>query len=58
MTFSTDMRKALRLPTRNEVRDVARLAAPIVVVQVGLMLMGALLGWRVLVVVGGELRRL
>ena len=34
------MGKALRIPTRNEVRDVARLAAPIVVVQVGLMLMG------------------
>jgi MATE family multidrug resistance protein len=34
------MGKALRIPTRNEVRDVARLAAPIVVVQIGLMLMG------------------
>lgn len=31
---------ALRVPTRHEVRDVARLAAPIVAVQVGLMLMG------------------
>lgn len=31
---------ALRVPTRREVRDVARLAAPIVAVQVGLMLMG------------------
>lgn len=31
---------ALRLPTRREVRDVARLAAPIVGVQVGIMLMG------------------
>ena len=34
------MGRALRIPTRIEVRDVARLAAPIVVVQVGLMLMG------------------
>lgn len=34
------MGRALRIPTRAEVRDVARLAAPIVVVQVGLMLMG------------------
>jgi MATE family multidrug resistance protein len=34
------MGKALRLPTRYEVRDVARLSAPIVTVQVGLMLMG------------------
>lgn len=32
--------KALRWPTRREVMDVARLAAPIVAVQVGLMLMG------------------
>lgn len=32
---------ALRVPTRHEVADVARLAAPIVAVQVGLMLMGA-----------------
>lgn len=31
---------ALRLPTRRELRDVTRLAGPIVVVQVGLMLMG------------------
>lgn len=31
---------ALRVPTRRELQDVARLAAPIVVVQVGLMLMG------------------
>jgi MATE family multidrug resistance protein len=31
---------ALRLPTRREIRDVAQLAAPIVVVQVGLMMMG------------------
>lgn len=30
----------LRIPTRHELRDVARLAAPIVTVQVGLMLMG------------------
>lgn len=34
------MGRALRIPTRSEVRDVARLAAPIVVVQVGLMMMG------------------
>lgn len=34
------MGRALRIPTRSEVRDVARLCAPIVVVQVGLMLMG------------------
>src|SRR5687768_1097943 len=34
------MGRALRIPTRSEIRDVARLAAPIVVVQVGLMLMG------------------
>jgi MATE family multidrug resistance protein len=34
------MGRALRLPTRADVRDVARLAAPIVVVQIGLMLMG------------------
>jgi len=34
------MGRALRIPTRLEVRDVARLAAPIVVVQVGLMMMG------------------
>ena len=34
------MGRALRIPSRSEVRDVARLAAPIVVVQVGLMLMG------------------
>ncbi len=34
------MGRALRIPTRFEVRDVARLAAPIVVVQVGLMMMG------------------
>jgi MATE family multidrug resistance protein len=34
------MGRALRIPTRTEVRDVARLAAPIVVVQIGLMLMG------------------
>ncbi len=32
---------ALRRPTRREIRDVARLAAPIVGVQIGLMLMGA-----------------
>lgn len=31
---------ALRVPTRRELRDVSRLAAPIVAVQVGLMLMG------------------
>ncbi|MEP7344841.1 MAG: MATE family efflux transporter [Gemmatimonadaceae bacterium] len=31
---------ALRMPTRQEIADVARLAGPIVVVQVGLMLMG------------------
>ena len=34
------MGTALRIPTRSEVRDVARLAGPIVVVQVGLMMMG------------------
>lgn len=34
------MGRALRFPTRTEVQDVARLAAPIVAVQVGLMLMG------------------
>ena len=34
------MGRALRIPTRNEIRDVARLAAPIAVVQVGLMMMG------------------
>ncbi len=34
------MPRALRIPTRNEIRDVARLAAPIAVVQVGLMMMG------------------
>lgn len=34
------MPRALRFPTRTEIRDVARLAAPIVGVQVGLMLMG------------------
>jgi MATE family multidrug resistance protein len=34
------MGKALRVPTRAEVRDVARLSAPIVTVQIGLMLMG------------------
>jgi MATE family multidrug resistance protein len=34
-------RGALRIPTRREIRDVARLAAPIVGVQVGIMLMGA-----------------
>jgi len=34
------MGRALRIPTRTEVRDVARLAAPIVVVQVGMMMMG------------------
>ena len=34
------MGRALRIPTRTEVRDVARLAAPIVVVQVGLMMIG------------------
>ena len=34
------MGRALRIPTRKEVRDVARLAAPIVVVQIGMMLMG------------------
>jgi Na+-driven multidrug efflux pump len=70
------MGRALRVPSANEIRDVARLAAPIVVVQVGLMMMGvvdaaivgrhsarslaavALLGWRVHVIVGGELNRL
>lgn len=41
-TNSIDARptRALRIPTRSEIRDVARLAAPIVIVQVGLMLMG------------------
>lgn len=34
-------RGALRVPTRHEVWDVARLAAPIVAVQVGMMTMGA-----------------
>jgi len=34
------MGRALRIPTRAEVRDVARLAAPIALVQVGLMMMG------------------
>jgi MATE family multidrug resistance protein len=34
------MPRALRIPTRSEIRDVARLSAPIVVVQVGIMLMG------------------
>ena len=34
------MGRALRIPTRFEIQDVARLAAPIVVVQVGMMLMG------------------
>jgi MATE family multidrug resistance protein len=34
------MGRALRIPTQSEIRDVARLAAPIVVVHVGLMLMG------------------
>ena len=34
------MGRALRIPTRSEIRDVARLAAPIAVVQVGLMMMG------------------
>lgn len=34
------MGRALRVPTRAEIRDVARLAAPIVVVQVGMMAMG------------------
>jgi multidrug resistance protein, MATE family len=33
-------RGALRVPSRNEMRDVARLAAPIVFVQIGLSLMG------------------
>ncbi len=33
-------RGALRIPTRHEMHDVARLAAPIVAVQVGLSLMG------------------
>ncbi len=33
-------RGALRVPTRHELRDVARLAGPIVAVQVGLMAMG------------------
>ncbi len=32
---------ALRVPSRREIGDVARLAAPIVVVQVGIMAMGA-----------------
>ncbi|MCC6772835.1 MAG: MATE family efflux transporter [Gemmatimonadaceae bacterium] len=30
----------MRLPSRHELRDVARLAAPIVLVQIGLMMMG------------------
>jgi MATE family multidrug resistance protein len=34
------MGRALRIPTRTEIRDVARLAAPIVIVQIGLMMMG------------------
>jgi MATE family multidrug resistance protein len=34
------MGRALRVPSTREIRDVARLAAPIVVVQVGLMLLG------------------
>lgn len=34
------MGRALRVPTGSEIRDVARLAAPIAVVQVGLMMMG------------------
>lgn len=34
------MARALRIPTRSEIRDVARLAAPIVIVQIGLMMMG------------------
>jgi MATE family multidrug resistance protein len=34
------MGRALRIPTRTEIRDVARLAAPIVVVQIGMMMMG------------------
>lgn len=33
-------RGAWRIPTRHELRDVARLAAPIVLVQIGLMMMG------------------
>jgi MATE family multidrug resistance protein len=32
--------RALRIPTRHELRDVSRLALPIVLVQLGLMLMG------------------
>jgi len=32
--------RALRVPTRREIRDVARLSLPIVTVQVGMMLMG------------------
>lgn len=39
----TDVRAgALRVPTRHELRDVARLALPIVVVQVGLNFMGTI----------------
>lgn len=34
------MGRALRVPTRSEIRDVAKLSAPIVIVQVGLMMMG------------------
>jgi multidrug resistance protein, MATE family len=34
------MGRALRIPTHSEIRDVARLAAPIVVVQIGMMMMG------------------
>jgi multidrug resistance protein, MATE family len=34
------MGRALRIPTRTEVQDVAQLAAPIVVVQIGMMMMG------------------
>ena len=39
--MSGAQRGALRMPTRHEVWDVARLAAPIVAVQVGMMAMGA-----------------
>jgi multidrug resistance protein, MATE family len=34
------MGRALRIPTRSEIQDVAWLAAPIVVVQIGMMMMG------------------
>src|SRR5512145_2666642 len=34
------MPRALRIPTRSEIQDVARLAGPIVIVQIGLMMMG------------------